>query len=85
MLDELFQDFRISVRGLLRTPLCPWRWRFKAEPNLCTKVPPAPSAWNTALGRSFSQGLEDYAREDPHHREKEIGVIRHPLTQTVGN
>jgi putative ABC transport system permease protein len=21
MLDELFQDFRISVRGLLRTPL----------------------------------------------------------------
>ena len=38
MLDELFQDFRISVRGLLRTPLCPWGCRFKAEPNLCTKV-----------------------------------------------
>ena len=34
MLDELFQDFRISVRGLLRTPLRPWGWRFKAEPNL---------------------------------------------------
>ena len=45
---------------------------------------PALSPWNTELGRSFSQGREDYAREDPHHRGKEIGVIRHPVTQTVG-
>ena len=46
---------------------------------------PALSPWNTELGRSFSQGLDDYAREDPHHRGKEIGVIRHPVTQTVGD
>jgi len=43
------------------------------------------AAWNTALGCAFAHGLEDDAGEDSHHSGQQIGVIRHAVTQAVGD
>ena len=43
------------------------------------------AAWNTALGCAFAHGLEDDAGKDSHHSGQQIGVIRHAVTQAVGD
>jgi len=55
MLDELFQDFRISVRGLLRTPLFAvtgiWRWLW-IRPQHGSSILFRPTKIKCGLGRA---------------------------------